>query len=169
MLECHPIASQSFMPLQNGDWLIIVSKGSSNKPNLDNLKCFIADTHHGVNYYPGTWHHPLITLEKKQDFLVIDRDNIEKENLTELEDLTKLIARKQVKDYNLSEAEEKELLEKHLQGYKSGGAHEIKSASDFINATSKTYDFVEYLWAIRGWQYDAFLCALPGIESVNAS
>ena len=83
MLECHPIASQSFMPLQNGDWLIIVSKGNSKKPNLDYLKCFIADTHHGVNYYPGTWHHPLITLEKKQDFLVVDRDNIEKENLTE--------------------------------------------------------------------------------------
>ena len=83
MLECHPIASQSFMPLQNGDWLIIVSKGNSKKPNLDNLKCFIASTLHGVNYYPGTWHHPLITLEKKQDFLVVDRDNIEKENLTE--------------------------------------------------------------------------------------
>ena len=27
--------------------------------------------------------YPLITLEKKQDFLVVDRDNIEKENLTE--------------------------------------------------------------------------------------
>lgn len=90
----------------------------------------------------------------------------EKENLSEMDNLVRLIAKKQVKDYRRSEQEEEKLLEKHLKGYKSGGAHEIKSASEFINATSEARSFVEYRWATRGWQYDAFLCTIPGLKDV---
>ena len=65
MLECHPLGSQSFMPLNRGTWVVIVCKGDREKPNLKDLKCFIANKNQGVNYFPGTWHHPLITLEEK--------------------------------------------------------------------------------------------------------
>ena len=29
----------------------------------------------GIQYNIDTWHYPLITLHKKQDFIVIDREN----------------------------------------------------------------------------------------------
>ena len=75
MLECHPLASQSFMPLNGNDWIVIVCKGNEKKPEINDIKCFVANNKQGVNYYPGTWHHPLITLDKTQDFLVVDRNN----------------------------------------------------------------------------------------------
>ena len=83
MLECHPLGSQSFMPLNGGKWVVIVCKGDSKEPNLKDLKCFIANKNQGVNYYPGTWHHPLITLEENQDFMVVDRKNGTDNNLIE--------------------------------------------------------------------------------------
>ena len=83
MLECHPLASQSFMPLNGGQWIIIVCDGSNDKPTLENLQCFVANKNQGVNYYPRTWHHPLITLEKTQDFIVVDRQSTKDENLLE--------------------------------------------------------------------------------------
>ena len=83
MLECHPLGSQSFMPLNGSLWVVIVCKGDRKKPNLKDLKCFIANENQGVNYYPGTWHHPLITLEEKQDFMVVDRKNGTDNNLIE--------------------------------------------------------------------------------------
>ena len=83
MLECHPLGSQSFMPLNGGSWVVIVCKGDRKEPNLKHLKCFIANKNQGVNYYPGTWHHPLITLEEKQDFMVVDRKSRTDNNLIE--------------------------------------------------------------------------------------
>ena len=83
MLECHPLGSQSFMPLNGGSWVVIVCKGDSKEPNLKHLKCFIANKNQGVNYYPGTWHHPLITLEEKQDFMIVDRQSGIDNNLIE--------------------------------------------------------------------------------------
>ena len=75
MLECHPLASQSFMPLNGRDWIVIVCKGNKKKPEINDIKCFVVNNKQGVNYYPGTWHHPLIILESTQDFLVVDRNN----------------------------------------------------------------------------------------------
>ena len=83
MLECHPLGSQSFMPLNGGSWVVIVCKGDYKEPNLNGLKCFIANKNQGVNYFPGTWHHPLITLEEKQDFMIVDRQSGIDNNLIE--------------------------------------------------------------------------------------
>ena len=88
MLECHPLASQAFIPLNGSNWPIIVCTGNINNPNLKNLKCFIARKNQGINIYPGIWHHPLITLDQTQDFLIIDRNNkddLDNENLVECE------------------------------------------------------------------------------------
>ena len=67
----------------------------------------------------------------------------------------------------MSAEEQKKLLEKHMNGFKPGGDQELKSASDFINATSEAQSYVEYLWSKRGWHYDAFLCKIPGLEAYN--
>ena len=75
LLERHPLGSQAFMPLQPHDWLIVVAHGNKagDGPDFSSLACFKASHLQGVNYARGTWHHPLLTLQQSQDFLVIDR------------------------------------------------------------------------------------------------
>ena len=69
MLERHPLGSQAFYPLQNEEWLVVV--GTS--PSPDALRVFRASGRQGVNYAPGTWHHPLIVFRPGSRFLVVDR------------------------------------------------------------------------------------------------
>lgn len=72
MLECHPKGSQAFLPARSCPWLVVVAPGD-DEPQVENLKCFLADGAQGVNYRPGTWHHPLLVLEEGHDFWVVDR------------------------------------------------------------------------------------------------
>lgn len=69
MLERHPLGSQAFYPLQDEEWLVVV--GTSPAP--DALRVFRASGRQGVNYAPGTWHHPLIVFSPGSRFLVVDR------------------------------------------------------------------------------------------------
>ena len=71
MVERHPLGSQAFYPLAAHDWLVVVCGGAA-APDPATLRCFRATGAQGVNYRPGTWHHPLLALQP-QDFLVIDR------------------------------------------------------------------------------------------------
>ena len=80
MMESHPLASQAFIPISKGDWLVVVCESLKGIPNINNIKCFFANETQGVNYYPGIWHHPLIVLNKSQDFLIVDRDNLNDKN-----------------------------------------------------------------------------------------
>jgi ureidoglycolate lyase len=72
MLERHPLGSQAFYPLDQNDWLIVVS--SADKPDAGNLRLFKASGTQGVQYATNTWHHPLLILQPQQDFLIVDRD-----------------------------------------------------------------------------------------------
>ncbi len=69
MLERHPLGSQAFYPLQDEEWLVVV--GTSPSPQA--LRVFRASGRQGVNYAPGTWHHPLIVFAPASRFLVVDR------------------------------------------------------------------------------------------------
>lgn len=72
MVERHPVGSQAFVPLSGRSYLVLVGpKGESVKPGL--LRAFLASGRQGVNYHPGTWHHPILALNQVSDFLVIDR------------------------------------------------------------------------------------------------
>ena len=75
LLERHPLGSQAFMPLSQHDWLVVVAHGNAvgDAPDFSTLACFKASGIQGVSYDRGTWHHPLLTLQPVQDFLVIDR------------------------------------------------------------------------------------------------
>jgi len=75
LLERHPLGSQAFMPLSQYDWLVVVAHGNAagDAPDFSTLACFKASGIQGVSYNRGTWHHPLLTLQASQDFLVIDR------------------------------------------------------------------------------------------------
>lgn len=68
MLERHPLGSQAFVPLSPRPYLVVVATDPSATP-----RAFLARDGQGVNYRPGTWHHPLLALEAVSDFLVIDR------------------------------------------------------------------------------------------------
>ena len=74
IMEKHPIASQSFLPIQDYDWLVVVSEEKNELPDLSTLRCFHVNGDTGITYHENVWHHPLL-VRKKQDFWVIDRIN----------------------------------------------------------------------------------------------
>lgn len=68
MLERHPLGSQAFIPLSKTPYLVVVAESPEHPP-----RCFLAAHGEGVHYRAGTWHHPLIALERISDFLIVDR------------------------------------------------------------------------------------------------
>jgi ureidoglycolate lyase len=73
MLERHPLGSQAFVPLKGKPFLIVVAP-VGDVPATDEVRAFIADGQQGVNYHIGVWHHPILTIEEEDDFLVVDRN-----------------------------------------------------------------------------------------------
>ncbi|MCF5715019.1 MULTISPECIES: ureidoglycolate lyase [Pseudomonas syringae group] len=72
MLERHPLGSQAFIPLLGKPFLIVVAPvGDAPEPEL--TRAFVTNGRQGINYHRGVWHHPVLTIEKQDDFLVIDR------------------------------------------------------------------------------------------------
>lgn len=72
MMERHPLGSQAFVPLTAQPYLVVVARPGP-APGPDDLRAFLARPGEGVNYAPGTWHHPLLALNEICDFLVVDR------------------------------------------------------------------------------------------------
>ena len=70
MLERHPRGSQAFMPLDGGDWLVVVA----DEPEPASCRAFLCKGRQGVSLRRGIWHHPLLILDRKQSFLVVDRE-----------------------------------------------------------------------------------------------
>ncbi|HVY04615.1 MAG TPA: ureidoglycolate lyase [Burkholderiales bacterium] len=71
-VERHPLGSQSFTPMGEIPFLIVVAiNGSNGQPGEPSA--FLSNGRQGVNYARGVWHHPLLSLGKVSDFLVIDR------------------------------------------------------------------------------------------------
>lgn len=69
MLERHPLGSQAFVPLDPSlRYLAVVSESPEVTP-----RAFFVDRGRGINFRRGTWHHPLIALDRVSDFLVLDR------------------------------------------------------------------------------------------------
>ena len=79
MMERHPIGSQAFVPLNGRPFLVVVAEDDGGKPARPRV--FLARGDQGVNYLRNVWHHPLLALEQKSDFLIVDRagkeDNLE--------------------------------------------------------------------------------------------
>ena len=73
-MECHPNASQAFIPTGKGRFLVLVARASSTIQPED-LKLFITNGQQGVNYRRGVWHHFLLALENSQEYIVIDRSD----------------------------------------------------------------------------------------------
>ena len=75
MLENHPFSSQSFIPLQNTSFIVVVAP-ISKTPNLELLEAFKVPSEEGINFKPKVWHFPLIAIEDS-NFLTIDKKDSE--------------------------------------------------------------------------------------------
>ena len=69
MMECHPLGSQIFYPLQDMPWLVLVCADPQDEKSF---RCFTASSQQGINYSRGAWHHPLLVLQP-QRFFIVDR------------------------------------------------------------------------------------------------
>ncbi len=79
MMERHPLGSQAFLPTNNKPYLVLVCEGE-NEPDPNTLRLFLANdpksdrnSVQGVNYKANCWHHPLLALDERTDFWVVDR------------------------------------------------------------------------------------------------
>jgi len=72
IMERHPLGSQSFVPLHDRPFLVVVAPAGA-EPGPQTIRAFLTDGRQGVNYYRGTWHHYQLTLDQAGDYLVIDR------------------------------------------------------------------------------------------------
>ncbi len=72
VIERHPLGSQAFIPLCPAKMIVVVVL-PSDKPDFDGLQAFISNGEQGINFNRGVWHMPLISTQKDQRYLVVDR------------------------------------------------------------------------------------------------
>ena len=71
LLERHEFSSQTFIPLSDVRWLIVVCPHHPDGgPDAARSVVFIADGTQGVTYRPDTWHHGLTVLEGEGQFAI---------------------------------------------------------------------------------------------------
>ena len=71
LMERHPLGSQSFIPMNNVDFLAVVALPGDFDETA--VRVFLVKGHQGVTYHAGTWHAPLLPLKADADYLVVDR------------------------------------------------------------------------------------------------
>ncbi|MCB1517635.1 MAG: ureidoglycolate lyase [Hyphomicrobiaceae bacterium] len=74
MVERHPEGSQAFIPVVPARFLVIVSPDQRGKPG--NPEAFLAGPGQGINFFAGTWHGVLTTLDRQTDFIIVDRKGV---------------------------------------------------------------------------------------------
>lgn len=73
IMECHPLGSQTFMPLQNRPFLVVVAP-PGEEPDPASIRCFVTDGRQGVHLDRGVWHHYQLSLNEPSEYLVIERE-----------------------------------------------------------------------------------------------
>ena len=71
-MERHALGSQTFVPLGERRFVIVVARAGDAPASASDLAAFITDGHQGVVLAPGTWHHALLAVDAG-DFVVIER------------------------------------------------------------------------------------------------
>ena len=73
MMERHPHGSQAFLPMQTGEYLVVLADDVNGAPS--NPRAFIAGAGQGVNIGRNVWHGVLCPLSGGGLFMVVDRVN----------------------------------------------------------------------------------------------
>ncbi|MFO6418820.1 ureidoglycolate lyase [Hylemonella sp. W303a] len=71
MLERHALGSQSFIPLGQRRFVIVVAPAGA-APSAADVHAFITNGEQGITLLPGVWHHALLAVDAG-DFVVIER------------------------------------------------------------------------------------------------
>lgn len=67
LLERHQHSTQVFLPLPGAARFLIVVARGGKKPDLKTLQAFVMRGPQGLTYKPGTWHHPMVALDRPSD------------------------------------------------------------------------------------------------------
>ncbi|MDR6888298.1 MULTISPECIES: ureidoglycolate lyase [Variovorax] len=71
-MERHALGSQTFVPLGERRFVIVVARAGEAPASAGGLAAFVTDGRQGVVLAPGTWHHALLAVDAG-DFVVIER------------------------------------------------------------------------------------------------
>ncbi|MGJ7504394.1 ureidoglycolate lyase [Variovorax sp. ZT5P49] len=71
-MERHALGSQTFVPLGDRRFVIVVARAGDAPTSAQQLAAFVTDGRQGVVLAPGTWHHALLAVDAG-DFVVIER------------------------------------------------------------------------------------------------
>jgi ureidoglycolate lyase len=71
MMERHPHGSQAFLPMQEGEYLVVLAEDKDGAPH--HPRAFIAGPGQGVNIGRNVWHGVLCPLSDPGLFMVVDR------------------------------------------------------------------------------------------------
>ena len=75
-LERHPFSSQTFVPTDLARYVVAVCPADADgEPLVERLLAFVADVTQGVNYAPGTWHHPMTVLDRPGEYVMLRWDD----------------------------------------------------------------------------------------------
>ena len=72
LVERHPLGSQSFMPLDETPFIVIVAPMGDAVDAAD-LRAFKTNGRQGIHYRAGIWHAPLFTPFDDMNFVCVDR------------------------------------------------------------------------------------------------
>ncbi len=76
LMERHPQSSQAFFPLEAARYIVMVCPDAADGgPDTARLDAFVVGGAQGINYDPGTWHHPLTALDSAASFAVLVWEN----------------------------------------------------------------------------------------------
>ena len=71
-LERHPHSSQTFIPIKAVRYLVIVAPDKPDgTPDLNQVKCFLADGKQGITYRRGVWHHDMTVLDETAEMAIL--------------------------------------------------------------------------------------------------
>ncbi len=77
VIERHPLGSQSFIPLDQTPFIVIVAPIGEGL-DLSALRAFNTNGSQGINYHTGVWHAPLFTPFDAMNFVCVDRQGPDK-------------------------------------------------------------------------------------------
>ena len=71
-LERHPCSSQTFIPVRVSRYLVIVAPDKPDgAPDLDKVRCFLANGRQCVTYRRGLWHHDMTVLDDTAEMAIL--------------------------------------------------------------------------------------------------
>ncbi len=71
LVERHPLGSQTFIPLSDRPFLVVVAPDEDGVPGRP--LAFLTSPGQGVNYHHNVWHGVLTPLDEPADFVIVDR------------------------------------------------------------------------------------------------